>query len=147
MGFRCNHRDMFVKRPRLFLGLLLVVVGCGKSAGDRVGISGTVTFDGQPVQSGSISFRPSESTRGPSAGAAIVDGAFVVPADKGVAAGQYRVEILGTRKTGRSFNDPVFGATDVDEQYIPARYNNRSELTADIRADNSNLLHFDLKSK
>jgi hypothetical protein len=112
-----------------------------------MGIRGTVTCDGQPVPAGSIAFRPQESSRSPSAGAEIVSGEFVVPAEKGIAAGRYRVEILAMRKTGKSIKDPVFGPTDVEEQYLPAHYNSHSDLTVDVSVDSSAPLHFDLKSK
>lgn len=128
------------------LGAILCAAGCNGS-GDRFAIQGTVTLDGETIPKGSIAFRPLESTRSPSAGAEIVDGQFSIPAEKGVRPGQFRVEILAVRATGRSIKDPVFGPTEVEQQYLPARYNTRSELTADITENFAGELHFELKAK
>ena len=125
--------------------VILCVAGCNGPS-DRFVIRGTVTLDGKGIPKGSIAFRPLESARSPSAGAEIVDGQFSIPAEKGVRPGQFRVEIIATRKTGKSIKDPVFGPTDVEVQYLPPRYNIRSELTADITADKADELNFELKS-
>lgn len=139
-------------RGRRFLGLglaavaIIFVAGCGGSS-DRLAINGMVTLDGAAIPKGSIALRPLESTRSPSAGAEIIDGQFSVPAEKGVRPGQFRVEILAMRKTGKTIKDPVFGPTEVEEQYLPARYNARSDLTAEITEDHAGELRFELNSK
>jgi len=60
-----------------------------------------VTLDGQPVETGSIAFRPKGQTKGPSAGGTIQDGAYSIDRAQGPVVGTMRVEINATRKTGR----------------------------------------------
>ena len=120
------------------------IMGCGST--DRVPVEGLVTFDGQPIPKGTISFRPAENTHSPSAGAEIIDGKYFIPAENAPDPGRFRVEITAMRETGRSLNDPVFGPTDVEEQYLPPRYNTHTELTADISNETSDALNFNLKS-
>jgi hypothetical protein len=59
----------------------------------RVEVRGKVTCDGVPVKRGMVVFRPANKSKGPSAGAAIVDGKFLLTADKGPTAGPHEVEI------------------------------------------------------
>ncbi len=66
-------------------GLLLVSTGCGNSAS----VSGKVTYNGQPVKVGSITFLPADG-QGPSAGGVITDGAYQI---EGMTPGEKNVEI------------------------------------------------------
>jgi hypothetical protein len=60
---------------RLFiLALLSAIVGCGEKA---TTVSGTVTFNGQPVERGSIRFVSTDKT-GPTFGAVVKDGKFTI---------------------------------------------------------------------
>jgi len=112
-----------------------IVAGCGRSD-NRAEVFGTVTANGQPVASGSISFVPTAGTTGPSAGGEITEGSYRIPPDVGPVHGQYRVRILAHRKTGRLVEAgfPYEPGTKVDEikQYIPPQYNRQSELTVEI---------------
>lgn len=130
-----------------FAAALLPCAGCGGDSGGRLAAEGTVTFNGEPVSKGSIAFRPMGSTESPSSGSEIVNGHFSIPGDKGLMPGEFRVEIQAVRKTGKTVDDPLFGPTDVEEQYLPTRYNKQSELTAEIVPGQSNELNFELKSE
>lgn len=55
-------------------GVLLVAAGCG---GSSAVVSGQVTYDGQPVENGAITFQPADG-RGPSTGAQITGGRYQV---------------------------------------------------------------------
>jgi hypothetical protein len=135
----------FLVSVLLALGVL-VTAGCSDSR--RQSIEGAVTLDGQPLADGSIKLLPSEGTQGPTAGATIQNGQFSIDASKGTFVGRFRVEILATRPSGRWVVDPVTGEKiAVREQYLPARYNAQSELTADIAAGQPNRLEFTLVSK
>ena len=139
----------FRKKAGLRLGTvcLLLLLGCS-AASDRRGVEGTVTLDSGPLAKGSITFRPIEGTRGPTAGANITAGEFSISEDQGPFVGNYRVEITATRETGRQIRDPI-SKTMVDEfeQYIPTRYNQQSELTASITENGPNRFEFQLTSK
>lgn len=127
----------FLRRSLAFLSLsaLLFSAGCGGGPSEYT-VSGTVTFDGQPVDQGEIRFMPADGQGTPYAGP-IAGGKF----ECRVSAGQKRVEINATRESATPAPDglPNF------ESYIPAAYNSQSTLTATIPPDSGSLT-FDLKS-
>ncbi len=127
---------------------LLALPGCGGSSGpQRANAAGKVTFDGQPVEQGAISFAPMGNTTGPSSGGEIIDGHYSIARAVGPVVGTHRVEIQAMRRTGRQIESgpPAPPGTMVDEveQFIPAKYNSQSELTAEISAG-KNTVHFEL---
>lgn len=119
--------------------VLLVICGCQRSS--DVLVEGTVTYDGQPVEMGSISFVPSvakEQTQG----AAITNGNFTAL----IRPGSKRVEIRASRPLKPDPRDPP-NMPPGREDFIPAKFNSASTLTAEIFAANENKLRFDLRSK
>jgi hypothetical protein len=128
--------------------LALAALGCGSGGPERFGLGGQVIFDGQPIPEGDIAFRPAAGTKGPSVAGLIVNGAYSIPADKGPVAGSYAVTITAERKTGRQVKTELVGDAmgDVYEQYVPERYNARTELKADVTESRDDL-NFDLSSK
>ena len=109
--------------------------GCGRGDGpERVVVSGTVTYRGQPLEKGQIQFFPAQGTKAPMAGAEIVAGKYKVDAKGGVPVGTHRVEILALRPAPLPKNLPP-EALDQGvpmQQYIPAKYNAKSELELTI---------------
>lgn len=82
------------KSMRPFAILIAVLLtGCGETA---TTVSGTVTYNGEPVESGSISFRPVDGA-GQSFATRIVDGAYT--ATDRVSPGMKLVVITGNKKT------------------------------------------------
>ena len=67
--------------------LALCMAGCRGNGLTEIG--GTVTYDGQPVQKGSISFLPFDG-KGPTAAAIIADGAYSVKVALGRKTGEDR---------------------------------------------------------
>ena len=127
----------------LALSVCFVLSGCG-GPDNRAKVSGTVTLNGEPLATGSISFVPAEGNTGPSSGGAIADGKYSVPGDKGVAIGKNRVSIKSSKKTGRKINIGRDGLEDEWVQAIPAKYNKQSEIVRDIQPG-SNRLDFNLE--
>lgn len=125
--------------------LLLLATGCGSA--NRHPLAGTVTLDGQPLETGVIQFIPAQETKGPSAGGHITDGKFRVDSDHGIVAGNYRVEITSVRKTGRKIRTTWGEMTDEQQNLIPFRYNRDSELTAEVAAEGGGTFDFAVKSK
>ncbi len=74
---------------RVLLVFSLALVGCSSSNG----VSGTVTYEGDPVASGSITFTPADGV-GPVVGATITNGEYEV-AD--IAPGRKIVQIVGVK--------------------------------------------------
>jgi hypothetical protein len=146
-----RHETMSFRRLSAALRLLALagclpalLAGCGDSK--RQGIEGTVTFDGKPLEKGYVAFTPQPGTTSPTAGAEIKDGRFSIGAAEGVFVGKFRVEIIATRpsnKTVRNFRG-VF--PNVDEQFLPARYNSESELSVDVKSNGRNQVKFELTS-
>ncbi len=83
----------------LFTTAAMALVGCGGApAGPtRYTISGTVTFDKQPVPKGFITFAPDDTAgnKGPGGGAEIINGKFKTESGKGVVGGPHIVKIIG----------------------------------------------------
>ncbi|QDU90806.1 hypothetical protein Pla175_42190 [Pirellulimonas nuda] len=121
---------------------LWACVRCGESG--RASLRGEVTFNGDPLPSGAIVLRPLGD--GQTAGADIVDGRFSIGRVPGLAPGEYRVEIKAMRDTAQTFTDPESGVTEAEvEQYLPKRYNSRTELAIDIKEGEDNEHTFELQ--
>ena len=79
--------------------LLILAAGCGPSPDGpvRYQVSGTVTYDGQPVPNGFISFAPDSTAgnKGPGGGAPIDQGRFKTDANRGSVGGPHVVKIVG----------------------------------------------------
>jgi hypothetical protein len=137
-----------VRWGRVFpLFLLTMAVGCGDE-GSRAEVHGTVTFEKQPVESGSIAFIPIDGTQGPATGGPIEGGAYRLARRDGPVIGPHRVEIRATRKTGQQIlagpgAENPSAMVDVVEMHVPAKYNSQSTLTAKIQAG-VNKFDFDL---
>ncbi|HLA85800.1 MAG TPA: hypothetical protein VJL29_13500 [Thermoguttaceae bacterium] len=141
-----NHLARRIFAGFLLASMMIPAAGCGDTL--RQSIEGVVTLDGRPLAEGSIQLLPREGTRGPSAGALIKDGRFSIDASKGAFAGTFRVEITAMRQGKQVRIDPETGGKYLlNEQYLPARYNTKSELTADIKEGQPNKLEFALVSK
>ena len=130
------------------LALCAVLTGCGgsKYKGDkRYPLVGEVTFEGHPVDLGSISFIPEGGTGRPSGGV-ITDGKYAVPEEKGASAGTYRVEIHWLKRTGRKLKDAESGEMyDERREALPDKLHSNSELTVEVPLP-ENRHDFQLKS-
>lgn len=124
---------------------LLMLLGCGH--GGRMPLEGTITVDGRPLEKGYIQFTPLAGTLGPTAGAEIINGEFTVSPQGGPFAGKFQVQITAAGRTGRRVRHPLSG-TMIDEnaQILPARYNTKSQLQAEVTADGPNRFEFAISS-
>jgi len=114
-------------------------LGCGRSGPETYPVSGTVTFDGQPVPDGHIQFVPADGKGLPDPGK-IENGEFSFDAKPG----PKRVEIEASRETGPV--DKSMGLAP-RESYIPPCYNLETTLTAEVTPDGPNEFNFPLKSQ
>ncbi len=110
----------------LSLPFMLALAGCGGgNAVDRTPISGTVTFQDQPVQDGQIRFAPETGTTSAVVIEPIADGRYATTTSGGLPPGKYRVEILAfdpKTPSPESAEDPP------RKQLIPPNYNDQSKL-------------------
>lgn len=126
-------------------GLLAFSMGCGSGGPSRVGVSGTVLLDGEPVPEGTVVFVP--EGEGIRAGGPIENGKYSVAAAFGPNLGKHKVEITWPKKTGRVINTPkTEGETDERTEAIPEKYNKNTTLVVTIQPG-ANQHDFDLKSK
>ena len=114
----------------------LVVAGCTDSASRTYPVSGTITFDGAPVESGSITFEDAAGGAGAASGG-IKNGRY----DLRSRPGKKKVSITAYRTKGDP-NEP----TPSMESYIPSKYNSQTVLTEEVVAD-VNRFDFRLTSK
>jgi hypothetical protein len=129
--------------------LCLAPAACGRqdyTGARRFPLSGKVTYEGQPIDWGSISFLPSSGEQRVSGGL-IAEGKYSVPEAQGANAGKHRVEIRWNKRTGRKIRDPDSGEMyDERKEFLPPRFHGESELTAEVSAKHTTF-DFDLKSK
>jgi len=100
--------------------LAILCVGCFNSGPDYHQVSGNVTFNGQPVPLGEVSFTPNsaEGNSGPSVVCPINEGKYQSPAGRGVVGGAYIAVISGFQKASPS-NDPT--ASDYGQRLFPVQ--------------------------
>lgn len=141
---------MMLANYRLFLvgiaGLsalgCLLAFGCQGSGPAAYPVTGSVTFDEEPVADGEIVFLSVDNSAAPAAGK-ITAGSFsatVPPGPKKVEIRAARMEPLPAGQTG------AMGETETMVDYIPARYNAKTELTAEVEAGGKNQFTFALTS-
>lgn len=112
-----------------FAAAIALVVGCAGDA-DKFGeVSGTVTYDGKLVEEGAITFHPAN---GPTVGDAIKGGKYTA---KKVPIGTSKVTIDAAKVIGKkkAYDSPDSPEVPITEPYIPAKYNQKSELSLDVK--------------
>jgi hypothetical protein len=125
----------------LALFCVATVVGCGNGKGS---VRGTVTMDGKPVASGSVTFvkQGAELAR---EGAVIREGSF----QAAVPPGTYKLELNGQKVVGKRTQKGFDGkdeTLDVTQELFPERYNLKTELMENIKAG-VNVIQLELTSK
>lgn len=133
-------------RATMMIGLgLALLSGCGqKNTTGRYEVAGVVTFQGKPLDQGTIEFAP-EGGGGAAGGAMIKDGGFTVPETHGLRPGLYQVKIYSSdaATTGAAPAFPGESRT-VAKERIPAAYNSKSKLTAKVTEEGPNQFNFDI---
>jgi hypothetical protein len=129
----------------VLLGILGLVNLCGCNGTDRQGVSGTVTLDGQPLGSGSITFLPTDksSTAG-SPGGVIKDGAFDIPAKAGPLPGKYKAVIQAMKETGKEVEGP--GGTTLSES-VPVSIVESAGIDVEVTTSGPNTLNIQVTSQ
>jgi hypothetical protein len=102
----------------LTVSVALLILGCGGNEGPpRYEVSGSVTYDGQPVPAGEVTFEPdaSQGNQGPGSIAQIKDGQYRTERNSGVVGGPYIVRIVGF--DGRPAGESLIGTPLFDEPH------------------------------
>jgi len=141
--------------PALSVLAVLLNSGCSDDDGPRrMPVSGSVTVDSQPLNSGVIRFIPAGESAGPGAMAKIVDGDFRFTTQNGPVCGSHRVEVEVVDHLNfeiddeRAFAESVrkSGKSPMAKNPIPAAYNSASTLTATVTESEQQPLLFELRS-
>lgn len=132
-----------LRRTRIaaLLGLAVILAGCSNSSdGPRLyKVSGEATYDGQPIERGSIKFTKTDG--GQVYTGEIANGRYETECEPG----KMKVEITGSRIIPGKFTEANPGEKEpAREMYIPAKYNSKSTLEANVEAK-SNDIPFNLK--
>lgn len=108
--------------------LALALVGCQGAPEGKYLVQGTVTWNGEPIEHGYVQFEPEDGNSAESG--KIVNGSYQLYAHPGA----NNVIITATREEGyiESMNQPGF------VQYIPPKYNDKSELSASVEENHTN---------
>jgi hypothetical protein len=127
--------------------MCIFAVGCaGENPLGRHALTGTVTFQGQPLRQGNIEFTPENLNEGVSSGAVIEDGNYSIAREQGLPAGAYRVAIWSAGSTTEPLEDALPGEpTEVAVERLPAKYNLDSQLTIQVAEGDEQRFDFDLK--
>lgn len=126
---------------RVLLPIIFLVLagpGCAPSGPRTYPVSGTVSYDGDPIVQGDILFVPADRSLAPDA-AKIEDGRFHAQAKEG----ECRVEISAL-DIGPDTNY-VMGSP-IAANFLPERYNRQSELSVEVSAKDDNIFDFALTS-
>ena len=125
-------------------------IGCGPPEAERASVKGKVSYQGNPIADGSITFFPSGATKGKPAGTEIVNGEYTLSAADGPLVGEARVEIQAFEKTGRKIPDLMGDVSNpnrplIDEKInvLPPQFNVNSTLMRQITSG-ENSHDFDL---
>lgn len=122
---------------------LIGLVGCGSGSGVAP-VSGTVTLDGQPLANALVSFYPQDEGKRFSTGTTDAAGHYelVYTNDQhGAAVGKHTVKITTATVQGEG------GPAKPPKEKLPAKYNDKSELTVDVASGSNSNTDFDLQSK
>ncbi|MCI0359588.1 MAG: hypothetical protein L0211_14020 [Planctomycetaceae bacterium] len=126
---------------RIVVCALLSAAFIGCSPGSALyPVSGTVTLDGAPLPEGDITFISENPSLGPEQGK-IKDGKYEFKSREG----KMKVTISASKiKPGGALGA---GGEPVAEEYLPAKYNDATILTADVKPSGENKVDFALDSK
>lgn len=129
------HRFIRFAATLSVLLLSTAMFGCGSGKHE---VTGTVTFEGTPIETGEIIFEP-EDGKGPADAGSITDGKFLFECFPG----KKKVLITATKVADKPAPDGLPNYVS----YIPKEYNEQSTLTADVTAAGENSFDFELKKK
>jgi hypothetical protein len=132
--------------PLVFAAAVLVA-GCSGSYGGRMEVTGAVKLVGQPIQDGTIVFKPLDK-QDTQSGAQIVKGEYKVPRPQGLKPGKYLVQISsGDGKTPVNLDEgaapgPSSNITSVDR--VPDDWNIRSKQEIEVKSSGPNRFDFEI---
>ena len=107
-----------------------------------------MTFNGKPLESGSISFDPEGASANPTSGGSLIQGGgYSLAQVSGLTPGTYKVAIRsGGDSSAPKDEAPGAPPRKSTKDPIPAQYNNKSTLKVELKDGGTTRFDFDLKS-
>lgn len=115
---------------------LLMLSGC-RDPNSPQAVSGSVTFQGKPLDQGTIEFTAPDA---PAPFAALIsDGKYDIPAAQGLVPGNCKVRITSTEAFPITPEEYAAGKTAPPaKERIPEKYNAASQETVEVKSGNAN---------
>jgi len=138
-----NHFRTF--RGLLWTCLVASLAGCAGGEAKRYAVSGVVKWRGKPLDQGAITFLAEDPALGSGGGDMIKDGRYSIPAKQGLLPGRYKVMITSVDPKNQVPDpDALPGYLPVPKDRIQPRYNTRTTLTAEVKAEGKNTFDFEV---
>ena len=148
----------FAEDSRRQLGLSVLIfallvtapflLGCGEpNPLGRRAVHGVVTFQGKPVDYGSITFLPDDPQHGVNSGAMIEGGKYQIKVSQGLPPGSYQVMVSAPdRGKQEKVEGPPGDERSLAIERIPPKYNLKTTLKLDVpKARGSHEANFQLQ--
>ncbi len=114
----------------------VMLLGCDTT---KVTVSGTVSYQGQPIEQGEISFDPTDPRVSPD-GAVITNGSYLAEVSPGEKIVRIRASRLIPAERLSKYDPP-----GLREDFLPAKFNANSETRIEIEATGDHTANYDLK--
>lgn len=142
----CARRAWFSGQVLLWSALTLAEGGCGRGP-EMAPVSGKVTYNGQPLKFGSVTFQPQKGQ--PARGEILSDGTFTLSTFKagdGAAVGTHKVRVA-CYDSQRAPAQAGGGEQSLGKLLIPVKYTvfDQSGLTANVKPTENAPFLFELK--
>lgn len=126
--------------------------GCGGSGGSKtIPASGSITYNGKPVETGTITFSPVDAKASAASSAPIVKGYYRTEKNLGLTAGDYKVVVTAS-KTNPALNETKDKSAPVakpdDNLAVPKKYTSYKTTDLELKVnpkDSSVNKNFELK--
>jgi hypothetical protein len=125
------------------LAFALSTCGCGSEVPQGIPVSGTVSYQGAPLDHGSIEFAP-VGDEGIFSGAPIVAGTYEIPEENGLTAGEYEVRISSSSGETATEEEAPGESTVTAKERIPSDYNVATTLKVTVQPSQDNTFDFQI---
>jgi hypothetical protein len=122
----------------------LSAAGCRDTGPRLYSVSGKVTFDGNPIETGEITFAPVGGAGRPDSGL-ITNGSFELKVTQGSKIIKISAVSNDPKLVGPPPPDMPPGGFNPPREYIPERYNFQSTLAAEVEAKHDQVFDFHLE--
>lgn len=136
-----------ISRMAVVVAAALSLTGCGPANPlAREAVSGSVTFNGEPLATGAIGFDPVDAG-GVNSGATIDGGRYAIEEHRGLPPGKYRVRINSSKSDAAAIAKLPPGAPEPPGiELIPPEFNINSERIVEVNAGGRNQFDFSISA-